>query len=72
MIELARRRNVGLCESEMTRHDLYTAQECFLTGTGAEVIPVTKIDGRPIGDGQPGRLTRQLMTDFHALVQRGE
>ena len=56
----------------MTRHDLYTAEECFLTGTGAEVIAITRIDGRQVGDGQPGRITRQLMADFRELVQKGE
>jgi branched-chain amino acid aminotransferase len=67
--ELAARRNLPLREMDLTRHDLYVADECFLTGTAAEIIPVTKIDGRPIGTGQPGTITRQLMADFHELVR---
>ena len=58
-------------ETALTRHDVYTADECFLTGTAAEVIPVVKCDGRPIGDGKPGPITRDLHRRFHALV-RGE
>jgi branched-chain amino acid aminotransferase len=52
----------------LTRHDLYVADEAFLTGTAAEVIPVTKIDGRPVSAGQPGPITRQLIGDFKNLV----
>ena len=71
VIELVRKRNIPLREMELTRHDLYVADECFLTGTAAEVIPVTKIDGRPVGDGKPGPMTRQCMADFKELVHRG-
>ncbi|MEQ9461153.1 MAG: branched-chain-amino-acid transaminase [Phycisphaeraceae bacterium] len=53
---------------DLTRHDLYTADEFFLTGTAAEVIPVTRIDGRTVGDGKPGVVTRKLIDAFHALV----
>ena len=55
----------------MDRHDVYTADECFLTGTAAEVIPVVECDGRPIGAGKPGPITKDLRNRFHALV-RGE
>jgi branched-chain amino acid aminotransferase len=48
---------------------LFNADECFLTGTGAEIMPVIKIDGRVIGTGKPGILTRQLVKDYHALTQ---
>lgn len=72
VIELIERRRMKLREMELTRHDLYVADECFLTGSAAEVIPVTTIDGRPIGTGQPGPLTRQLIADFRELVKRGE
>jgi len=71
VIRLARRRNIALEEKQLTRHDLYVADECFLTGTAAEVIAVTQIDGRPIGDGRPGPITKQLMSDFAAYT-RGE
>ncbi len=55
-------------EEVFTRHDLYTADECFLTGTAAEVIPVVKIDGRSIGDGEPGAYTKDLITKFRKLA----
>jgi len=69
VIELARKRGITLEEKDLTRHDLYIASECFLTGTAAEVIAVTHIDGRIIGDGKPGPITRQLMADFRALTR---
>jgi branched-chain amino acid aminotransferase len=49
---------------------VYTAREVFLTGTAAEIVPVASVDGRPIGDGTPGALTRRLHGAFHALTQR--
>lgn len=67
-IELVRKRSLPFRERELTRHDLYVADECFLTGTAAELIPVTKIDGRPVGTGEPGPATRQLIADFKKLV----
>jgi len=48
---------------------LFNADECFLTGTGAELIPVVKIDGRVIGTGKPGPITRRLEEDYHALTK---
>ncbi len=71
VIELIHRRKLPLREMELTRHDLYVADECFLTGTAAEVIPVTRIDGRPVGDGKPGPVTKQLIADFRELVKQG-
>lgn len=68
VIELVCARNLPFAEIELSRHDLYIADECFLTGTAAEVIPVTQIDGRPVGDGTPGPITRQLIADFKKLV----
>lgn len=56
-------------EFVMTRHDIYTADECFLTGTAAEVVPVVSLDGRPIGDGTPGPVTKDLLERFHALTR---
>lgn len=70
VMELVQKRGLPMRELDLTRHDLYVAEECFLTGSAAEVIPVTKIDGRPIGTGQPGKLTRQLIADFRELVNR--
>jgi branched-chain amino acid aminotransferase len=52
----------------MTRHDIYTADECFLTGTAAEVIAVTSLDGRQIGEGVPGPITKQLLELFRRLT----
>jgi branched-chain amino acid aminotransferase len=54
--------------TDLTRYDLYTAEEMFLTGTAAEVIPVTGVDRRPIGDGKPGPITARLMAAFRGLV----
>jgi len=69
VLTLAGELGIEVIEREMSRYDLYSAHECFLTGTGAEVVPVTKIDGRIIGDGGVGPITRQLMAAFHALVR---
>jgi len=69
VIELARSSGVDCREATLTRHDLYTADECFLTGTAAEVIPVVDIDGRTIGPGTPGPITKRLTTAFHTLVR---
>jgi branched-chain amino acid aminotransferase len=68
--DLARDAGYPVDETDLTRHDLYIADECFLTGTAAEVIPVTRIDARPIGEGRPGPVTRQLITAFRELVAR--
>ncbi|MDE0682926.1 MAG: branched-chain-amino-acid transaminase [Candidatus Poribacteria bacterium] len=64
VIELARDAGIHVEERVFTRHDLYIADECFLTGTAAEVIPVVKIDQRAIGDGQPGKITQRLIAAF--------
>src|ERR1700730_15495367 len=60
VMELARADGIPVQEMAMTRHDVYVADECFLTGTAAEEIPVVKVDGRPIGNGKPGPITKQL------------
>jgi branched-chain amino acid aminotransferase len=70
VIELARTTGIPVEEVPLTRHDVYTADECFLTGTAAEVIPVVKCDGRPIGTGKPGPVTRQLRERFHQLTRQ--
>ena len=64
VINLARDAGINVEERVFTRHDLYIADECFLTGTAAEVIPVVKIDRRAIGDGQPGKITQRLIAAF--------
>ena len=69
VIELAREEGLKASEPNLTRYDLFNADECFLTGTGAELIPVVKIDGRVIGTGKPGPITRKLVKDYHALTK---
>jgi len=69
VIELAEAAGWKVAEPNLTRYDLFNADECFLTGTGAELIPVVKIDGRVIGTGQPGPVTRQLVENYHALTK---
>lgn len=69
VIDIARAAGITVNEPNLTRYDLYIADECFLTGTGAEIIPVTKIDGRVIGNGKPGPATRSLVAKYHALTQ---
>jgi len=69
VMELAQEEGCRVSEPNLTRYDLFNADECFLTGTGAEIVPVVKIDGRVIGRGRPGRLTRKLVAKYHALTQ---
>lgn len=70
IMDLALRNDVPCQERVLTRHDLFNADEVFLTGTAAEVVPVVKIDGRKIGTGKPGRMTRKLMSAFRDLTKR--
>ena len=69
VFELAAEAGIEISEPDMTRYDLFTADECFLTGTAAELIPVVTLDRRDIGDGKPGPITKRLMTRFHELTQ---
>jgi len=69
VIELARGAGIEVREMPLTRHDVYIADECFLTGSAAEVIPVVKIDSRMIGDGKPGPATRDLIARFRKLTR---
>jgi branched-chain amino acid aminotransferase len=66
--EIAKNRGIACAESAISQYDLYAADECFITGTGAEVMPVISVDGRTIGDGRPGPVTLQLMEDYRKLV----
>jgi branched-chain amino acid aminotransferase len=70
VIELAREAKIALAEITLTRHDVYTADEVFLTGSGAEIIPVIKVDNRTIGDGKPGPITKELTKKFHELTRK--
>jgi branched-chain amino acid aminotransferase len=69
VIELAKLASMKVSEPNLTRYDLFNADECFLTGTGAEIVPVVKIDGRIIGTGEPGKITRKLTEEYHALTK---
>lgn len=69
-IELASELGISVCERNMGYFDLYSADEVFVTGTAAEVAPITLIDGRVIGSGKPGAVTRQVMEKFKVVVQR--
>jgi branched-chain amino acid aminotransferase len=71
VMELATAAGIQVGEPNLTRYDLFNADECFLTGTGAELIPVVKIDGRVIGDGHPGPITKDLVTRYRQLAQNG-
>ena len=69
VMDLAREEGVSVAEPNLTRYDLFNADECFLTGTGAELIPIVKIDGRVIGTGRPGPLTGKLVDKYRALTK---
>jgi len=70
IMDLARGRGLPVAETVFTRHDVWTAEEAFFCGTACEVMPITSCDGRTIGEGRPGPITRQLTADFRALVAR--
>ncbi|MDD5043984.1 MAG: branched-chain-amino-acid transaminase [Candidatus Omnitrophica bacterium] len=70
VLELAKKMKIGAHEHVITRHEVYISDECFLTGTAAEIIPVVKVDGRVIGDGKPGVVTRKLLNEFRKLTQK--
>lgn len=64
VMALAAKKKIKIEERLITRHEVYTADECFLTGTAAEIIPVVKVDGRAIGIGKPGAMTKKLIALF--------
>ena len=68
VLDLACEMGLAVRSPDMTRHDLYVADEIFLTGTAAELIPVTRVDNRPVGDGKPGAITARLTQAFHKFV----
>ncbi len=69
VMELARAADIPVEQPPLLRHDVYTADECFLTGTAAEIIPVVRCDGRPIGSGKPGPITKLLRERFQQLTR---
>jgi branched-chain amino acid aminotransferase len=68
IFDIAQELGLPLREADMTRYDVWVADECFLTGSGAEVIPVTKLDGRVIGTGKPGPITQKILASFRRRV----
>jgi branched-chain amino acid aminotransferase len=70
VMELAYELEIHCIECSLPRHDIFVADECFLTGTAAEVIGATRLDSRDIGDGRVGPVTRQLMTAFAQTVRK--
>lgn len=68
VMDLARAAGYPVSEPNLTRYDVFNADECFVTGTGAEIVPVVKVDGRLIGDGRPGSVTRELVKAYHTLT----
>jgi branched-chain amino acid aminotransferase len=69
VLDIAAELEIPVIERQMMRHDIFIADEFFLTGTAAEVVPVTTLDKRPIGDGTTGPVTKRFMTRFHEIVQ---
>jgi len=72
VIHLAGKLGIEVSEADITPEDLYAADECFLTGTAAEVISVTRIDDRPVGTGRPGPVTRRLREAFGQFIRSGQ
>jgi len=70
VLEIARKNKIPAHEHVITRHEVYISDECFLTGTAAEIIPVVKVDGRIIGNGSPGKLTLSLIKKFKELTSK--
>ncbi len=69
VLDIARKLSILTHEHVLTRHELYIADESFLTGTAAEIVPVICVDGRRIGSGKPGKITRLLMQEFRKLTK---
>lgn len=68
ILDIGKALNIPVRECDMTRYDVWCADECFLTGSGAEVIPVVKLDGREIGAGKPGPITKRVLAEFRRRV----
>ena len=70
VFDIAGEFDIKVIEADFTRHDIFVADECFLTGTAAEIIPVVKADGRIIGDGKPGPITMRIIARFREMTQK--
>lgn len=69
VFEIAAELGINISETDITRHDVFIADECFLTGTAAEIIPVIKADGRVIGSGKPGPISLRMVARFREITQ---
>jgi branched-chain amino acid aminotransferase len=69
VIQIAKAKKITLLEERFTRDELYTAQEAFFTGTAAELTPIRELDDRPIGEGKPGPVTKDLQAAFFEIVR---
>jgi branched-chain amino acid aminotransferase len=70
VMEISRKAKIPVHEHVLTRHEVYISDECFLTGTAAEIIPVVKVDGRRIGSGKPGTMTLSLTKKFREITRK--
>jgi len=70
VMKLAEKIDLKVEERLITRHEVYTADECFLTGTAAELIPIVKVDGRRIGEGKPGKITKKMIKLFKSVISK--
>ena len=70
VLDIAESLGVPVEQENLTRYDIWVAEECFLTGTAAEVIPVVEVDGRVIGDGKPGKVTGDFLVEFRSRVAK--
>lgn len=70
VMDLAPEAGLVTSEPNLTRYDIFNADECFITGSAAELVPVVKVDGRVIGTGRPGKITRDLVARYHSLTNR--
>ncbi len=70
VLNIAKRLKIPAHEHVITRHELYISDECFLTGTAAEIVPVVNVDGRKIGEGKPGKMTQLILKEFRRLTRK--
>ena len=69
VFDIAGEFDLKVTEADFTRHDIFVADECFLTGTAAEIVPVVRADGRPIGNGKPGSITTRIVARFRQMTR---
>ncbi len=70
VIDIAKKLKIKTNEHVLTRHELYISEESFLTGTAAEIVPVVQVDGRNIGTGRPGKITKKIMEEYHKVTEK--